>query len=230
MLVAAAAVPTPPLLVPEVAAGSAHRDQLLRDACDEAVAAIVKAGAELVVVVGATPTTTVWTGSWDWRGLGVAWPEQRPPTRLPLTLGIGAWLLDRQSAPGRRRYQGISPQLRSSDCAELGRAHAHAAERVALLVCGDGTARRDEKAPGHYDPGARRWDERTVAALAAGDTDALLRLGPVEAARLMASARAPWQVLAGAAAGFGPFRADVLYDDAPYGVQYTVATWLAAER
>ena len=39
---------------------------------------------------------------------------------------------------------------------------------------------------------------------------------------LMVAGRAPWQVLAGACPSA---RGEVLYDAAPYGVQYTVAYW-----
>jgi hypothetical protein len=41
---------------------------------------------------------------------------------------------------------------------------------------------------------------------------------------LWAAGRAPWQVLAGAA-GDSPVKAQVLYEGAPYGVGYVVATW-----
>jgi hypothetical protein len=41
---------------------------------------------------------------------------------------------------------------------------------------------------------------------------------------LKVSGRAPWQVLAGAAEGTDLGGA-LLYEDAPYGVGYVVATW-----
>jgi hypothetical protein len=63
-------------------------------------------------------------------------------------------------------------------------------------------------------------------AFASVDIDTLLRLDPVLSAELLVAGRAPWQVLAGAATG--SFEGEVLYDAAPYGVQYTVASWLPA--
>ena len=56
------------------------------------------------------------------------------------------------------------------------------------------------------------------------DTDALLGLDRAFADEVLVAGRAPWQVLASAAAGRG-FAGEVLYDAAPYGVQYTVAVW-----
>jgi hypothetical protein len=55
-----------------------------------------------------------------------------------------------------------------------------------------------------------------VAALTALDTGL--------ARELRASGRAPWQVLAGAAEG-ADLGGSLLYEDAPYGVGYIVATW-----
>ena len=95
--------------------------------------------------------------------------------------------------------------------------------RSALLVLGDGSACRDLKAPGYLDPRAEPFDATVTKALAAADPAVLLSLDPVLADELMVAGRAPWQVLAGAAAI--PMRGEVLYDAAPYGVQYTVASW-----
>ena len=46
---------------------------------------------------------------------------------------------------------------------------------------------------------------------------------------LLVAVRPAWQVLAGAAAGCG-IEAKIEYDDAPFGVQYTVATWRVTNR
>lgn len=79
-----------------------------------------------------------------------------------------------------------------------------------VLVVGNGSAKRTEKAPGHFDPRAEEFDaglRRTFAgidaALAAelwADTDCLGVLPPLD-------------------------EAEVTYDDAPFGVQYWVARW-----
>jgi aromatic ring-opening dioxygenase LigB subunit len=99
---------------------------------------------------------------------------------------------------------------------------------VALLVMGDGTARRGEKAPGYADPRAEAFDATVVRALAGGDPRTLADLDPTLAAELLVAGRAPWQVLAGAALAARPggaWRADLRYADAPYGVGYAVASW-----
>jgi hypothetical protein len=224
VLVAAAFVPTPPLLVPEIAAGSAHLDQPLRAACHEAVGRLLEQHPDVVFVVGCAAKTGETTGSWDWRGFGVELPVVAPLQALALGLAIGAWLLDQQPAPPPRRYVGVSSQLSPSDCVEVGRRCVSGQARAALLVCGDGTARLSEKAPGHFDPAAKAWDDGVARLLASGDAEELAGLDPATADRLLASGRAPWQVLAGAAAE-SAWRAELFYRAAPYGVAYMAGTW-----
>ncbi|MDQ1711764.1 MAG: hypothetical protein QOE45_1214 [Frankiaceae bacterium] len=199
MLAAAAVCPHPPLLVPEVAGGAAHETDDLRAACRAAVETL--RGYDLVVV-GAAPETRRYEA-----------PD------LPPALAIGAWL-----APGAT-YQGIAANASPQDAAALG---AQLAEHdVALLVMGDGSARRDEKAPGYVDPRAAPYDAAVVRALRDADPAALLALDPADDAALLVAGRAAWQVLAGAA-GTGTYRGEVTYDAAPYGVGYLVATWSRA--
>jgi hypothetical protein len=85
----------------------------------------------------------------------------------------------------------------------------------------------DEKAPGHFHPGAAEWESAVVEALASGDPDRLLRLSPSLSADVLASGRAPWQVLAGAASGTR-WEASLLHSSSPHGVAYHVATWLTS--
>ncbi len=160
------------------------------------------------------------------------------PADLPLSLTIGAWLLHRYGTGSGRSDgpavfgQGVGVDEPAGDCAALG-ARLAGTGQVGLLVLGDGSACRGEKAPGYLDPRAEPFDAAIAAALAEVDTGALLALDPVLAGELRAAGRAPWQVLAGAArrsagspALAGPVLAgSVLYDAAPYGVQYTVAVW-----
>jgi hypothetical protein len=134
-----------------------------------------------------------------------------------------------------------------ADCAELGR-RITVDRRVALLVIGDGAARHG------VDPRAEPFDAAVLEALVDVDTARLLALDPELAARLLATGRAPWQVLAGAAAGpagvagvaGGPARAaggtarvaaggtagraftrrgHVRYAAKPYSIGYFVASW-----
>ncbi|MBB5937523.1 class III extradiol dioxygenase subunit B-like domain-containing protein [Streptomyces zagrosensis] len=155
-------------------------------------------------------------------GPGVAQAARR---ELPLSLATGSWLLGRarwSAAPAEG--VGVAESLTTDRCTLLGRELAASAGRVALLVSGDGSARRTLKAPGYFDERAAGFDAEAARALGAADTDALTALPASLAHELLASGRAPWQVLAGAGNGAG-LRGELLYDEAPYGVGYFVATW-----
>lgn len=223
-LVEAVVVPSPPLLVPEIAGGSAPADAGLRAAVRSAVAELL-AGPGHVVVVGAAAATGPVDGSWDWRPFGVA---RRGPGNgpLPLALAMGAWLLD-DLDPGRGRdLFGVATSEAPESCARLG-AELVRDRDVRLLVVGDGTARRSEAAPGHLDLRAVDYDGQAEQALADADPGHLLGLSAALGRELLAAGRAPWQVLAGAAAG-QRFHGDVRWSGAPYGVAYVVARWTAA--
>lgn len=116
----------------------------------------------------------------------------------------------------------IATDASAEECAAL--AGRLATGPYALLVMGDGTACRGLKSPGYDDSRAQPYDESVARALATADVDALLALDPDLSAKLMVAGRAPWQVLAHAAAGRS-WRASLTYDDAPYGVAYFVASW-----
>ena len=77
---------------------------------------------------------------------------------------------------------------------------------------------------GYDDARAEDWDTDVSMAFSAADTDAILGLDETLARELMCAGRASWQVLAGAAAGY-QLKPELLYDAAPYGVGYFVATW-----
>jgi hypothetical protein len=214
-LVAAAVCPQPPLLVPELAAGAAPELGDLRRRCAAAVAALAAAHPDLLVVVGADigPHASSF-GPW---GVDVAVDVPEP---LPLSLLVGAWLTRGHT----RSFVAVAPDLDARQCVELGADLATAADTVALLVMGDGSARHSEKAPGYVDPRAAPYDAGIEQALSTGDVDALAALDPALAAELLVAGRAPWQVLAGAAGGAG-FSLDNAHFEAPYGVGYHVVTW-----
>ncbi len=205
-MVTAAFVPTPPLRVPEVAGGSAVRDDDLRRACRDAVATL--GDADRLVVVGSAPQSRRYEGRWDPRPFGVPGPDVHA---LPYALGIGQWLTRDLGLPVS--FLGLADDA----VPEVGDGP------YALLVCGDGSACRDEKAPGHLDPRAAGFDEQAEQALASGDPELLLALDPVLGDALMATGVRPWHVLAAAAER--PRTAEVTYARAPYGVGYLVGTW-----
>ncbi len=244
VLVAAAVCPHPPLLVPELATGKGGGLGELRQHCDRAVAGLLAAEPDAVIVLGGGSHrrfTAADHGSFARYGM----PDVRtslagPPALLPATVGasngriglplpvlVGSWLLDRAGATVRRSGQTVPAVTDPAGCAELGRRLAGTDERVALLVMGDGSARRGTSAPGYHDDRAEPFDTVVAAALGTADLDALAGLDPALADQLLVAGRAPWQVLAGAAAGRG-WRAELRYHDAPYGVGYFVANWWTA--
>ena len=95
-----------------------------------------------------------------------------------------------------------------------------------MLVVGDGSACRSDKAPGSLDPRAQEFDAEVVEALRLGDSARLARLDSDVATKLQVDGRAPWQVVA--AMTDAPMASQVVASDDPYGVLYVVAQWSAA--
>lgn len=234
VLVAAAVCPHPPLLIPAVAAGAAAELDRVRAAALAAVTVLQAADAGVLLVVGAAPAPLAYSSAdWgDFAPYGVRLPVRLGPGTcagqpiLPLALTVGAWLLRQTDYRGDRQGFGVPADWTGAEAAAAGAAADALDHRVALLVMGDGTARRSERAPGALDPRAAPYDDAVAAALAAADTAALLALEPALSAELMVAGRPSWQLLAGAAqtAG-GRWRGELLAHAAPYGVGYFVATW-----
>ncbi|MFF7592490.1 hypothetical protein ACFZCK_33945 [Kitasatospora purpeofusca] len=231
MLVAAAVCPCPPLLVPEVAVGASAELEPLRAACDEALGALLAAAPDLLVVVGTGPEAEVWTegGAGSFQRYGVPLVAALPGGRaegpeLSPALTVGAWLLGRAGATLPTHACAVPADAPADRMLGLGQGLAGLADRVGLLVMGDGSACRSLKAPGYLDERAEGYDAELARALGAADTAALAALDPGLAAELKAEGRAPWQVLAGAAEGAG-LTARLGYQDAPFGVGYLVASW-----
>lgn len=233
MIVAAAVCPHPPLLVPEVAVGAAGELDACRSACARALQAVAGRRADLLVLVGGGPTTTMHAsgavGSLQPFGVPVEAAlgradGSRIPT-LPLSLTVGAWLARGWEGP----VEGVEvdADAEPSECFRLGAEVAARAERVALLVLADGSARRGPTAPGYTDPRAQPFDASVEQALATGDPRTLATLDPDLATDLLVGGRAALQVLAGAAEPTS-WDGQVLYADDPYGVRYVVAVWTPA--
>jgi hypothetical protein len=215
--------PQPPLLLPAVSGAAGAELTALRAVATAAVAALRAADPAVVLVVGAGADGDPFGpgDAGDLRGLGVdaeigfAGPAVPGGRRVPLPLLVGAWLLDTAGFSGVRL--GVGPDA-------LAAALAGAAGPVGVLAMGDGSARRTEKAPGALDPAAAPFDAAVGAALAAGDPAALAGLDPAAGERLLAAGVPVWRAVGTALAGRA-FRAEVGYDDAPFGVGYLVATW-----
>jgi hypothetical protein len=235
VIVAAALCASPPLLHPALTGREAVLPEL-RAACAEAVGRLLRSGPETVVVVGAADVSGEWEpggrfdaaafapGAASESGAGAGYAGCRS---LPLSLGLGAMLLDQAGYGGPRRLVAVSADEVASACAALGAELAAGTGRTALLVMGDGSARRSLKAPGHLDPRAEPFDTQVELAVRDGRLGALLKLDEALARDLMVTGRPAWQVLAGAmtdgTGADGALETEVLYHDDPFGVAYLVA-------
>ncbi|MBA0051933.1 hypothetical protein E0L36_13820 [Streptomyces sp. AJS327] len=234
MLVAAAVCPCPPLLVPEIAGEAAPEMDGARAACYDAVGVLAAARPDRLVLVGPAgpaqrgPHPEGARGSF--RGFGVdrevILGKGDPALReLPPSLAVGAWLLERTDWNGCPvAGHGVGEPLTTEKCVAEGEELASAADRTALLVLGDGTNCRTLKAPGYFDERAATYDERAARALGTADVPALLTLDAELGYELGASGRSSWQVLAGAGRDAG-LEGRLLFEGAPYGVGYLVASW-----
>jgi hypothetical protein len=223
VLVAAAVLPHPPLLVTGVAGGAAPELDELRAAVRDAVARVSATKPQRTFVIGSDAgvramTLAPWAPGCAEAALAIDVPEPLP---LPLLVGAGL------TAGTVRSFVVVDPQLDAGECAAIGADLATAADRVGMVVMGDGSARHTTKAPGYVDDRAGPYDEAVHRALASADLDALLALDPALADALLVAGRPPWQVLAGAAGG-SRWQVGPVSFTAPYGVGYHVASWTRA--
>jgi hypothetical protein len=254
MITAAAICPCPPLLIRELT-GQAEVLPELRAACAAAVARLAAAAPDILVVVGPGNETARWPAARRLDvtayGPGTGAPGLLPG--LPLSLGVGARLLDEAGYAGPRAFHGVAALARPAECLRLGGEIAASAPRVGLLAMGDGSARRSLAAPGYLDERAAPFDATVERAVSDGDLAALAAVDPQLAVDLLAGGRPAWQVLAGAFAslpvpapaaaaawpadsgtadsgtadsGAGRAVTEILYSGAPLGVAYLVACLL----
>jgi hypothetical protein len=177
-----------------------------------------------------------------------------PPPRLaavtvPATLGpSAAAIIGHALAAAGHRAASADSGSPSAD--RGGQAHGSAdrarpAARIGLVVMGDLSACRTDRAPGGLRLEAAALDASISEAFRSAtphrllDLDLDLDLDPIQAATLLVSGRVPLQVLAGAFEQVDPtgeagpgrvldqtrpeLRGRVLYEGAPYGVGYLVA-------
>jgi hypothetical protein len=227
MLVAASVLPHPPLLIPEVSVSAPEWLADLRTVVAASVQALVDAAPDVVVAVGSASASGEWdqTAGATMRSYGVDVRAGGPEMALPLSLGIAARALDDAAWHGSRRYAALASAADAAENAAVGRRLADSADRVAMLVMGDGSAKRTSEAPGYLDERAEAFDAAVVAALGAGDATSLLGLSPALAADLWVDGLPAWQALAGAIDPATSVDAVVRYDAAPRGVGYFVVDW-----
>ena len=224
MISAVAFCPHPPLLVPQVAHGAAAELDGLRAACRIAIKRVANTASQLVVIGSGERAARYGPcvrGSLAGYGVAIEIPlgsDEPGPVELPLSLTIGAWLL-RDALGPQCGAVGYSISTRSPQPPVLD------GPPVALLVMGDGSARRSTTAPGYLDERAADFDAGIVAALESGRGDAL-QVDAWLADQLLAAGAPAWTAAGRLLCGRS-FDAELLYDEAPYGVGYFVAVWTA---
>lgn len=251
MLVSAALLPNPPVLVPEVAAGAAHELAGLRAACAQALDAVLAASPDVVIVIGdgnvraSCPAGSTGT----FAGFGVPLEVRLPGVsttsvaadgasdgdgdgELSLSLKVAAWLMEQCGPWPAARGEAIPRSMGADEASALGRGFSVEADRVAIVAMGDGSAAMSVKAPAHLVEGAAEWQRTVTKALGHADLAAIAAITAADADLFAAAGRQSWQVLAGAAQDVGrdagqggTWRAELLADEAPYGVGYVVAAW-----
>jgi hypothetical protein len=247
VLVAAAFLPHPPALVPELAAGVASELAGVREACVAALQRVLEANADLVIVVGDDRVRSTYAAgaAGSFEGFGVPVAVSLPGSDvagagadLPLSLAVAAWLMESAGPWPLVRGEGVPATTSSSDAGALGARWAHSAARVAMIAMGDGAATLTVKAPGYLVEGAAQWQKGVAQALADADVVALAAIEPRDAHTFRAAGRVAWQVVAGATgesaddqlaqSDGGQWVGEMLADEAPYGVASPVALWQRA--
>jgi hypothetical protein len=233
VILGAAFCPHPPALIPELAGNAAGELGDLRAACTDVIREVIDLGGPVVVLGSATTSSShspLSRGTLAGFGLPLqvhlGAPTCGGDLDLPLSLTVGAWLVREVAGPrsGARGFS-VGPDFGSTRAAvEL----LEIAERedVALLVMGDGSARRSPSAPGYLDERAAPFDRAVATALATADSTTLESLDADLGATLLAAGVPAWRAAARLMDG-GRFDARLSYDAAPYGVGYFVARWLA---
>ncbi|QMU19523.1 hypothetical protein [Gordonia rubripertincta] len=237
MLAAVVFVPSAPLLVPELAGPSAFDTEPVRSAVRDALADVASTGIDRWVAVGASdapvtgPVEESGSGSFARFGVDVrVGVSDRTGPRMSLSALIGAWLRQWASL-GPTSTWIVGRETPPAECAAIGADLAarlgESAERIGLLVVGDGSTALTPKAPG----GGRRdsavaLNDSIVAAIGAADIAALLDLEAAPCNTEGVGGRVAWQVAAAAVESCGSgVVAKTSYADAPFGVGYVVATW-----
>ncbi|GEE02575.1 hypothetical protein nbrc107696_30210 [Gordonia spumicola] len=226
MLAEVAIVPSAPLLVPELAGPDAVETDVVRAAVDAAGRSL-GASADRWIAIGADGRAR------RFAAYGVDVPVSVSRTGddvpLPLSMLIAAWLRGRTAPDATVDAHLVADDASPAEAAERGRRLAEIIdadpEPVGLLVVGDGATALSASAPGGGDrPSAHEVQAVIDTAFAAADAEALNALDPRVCDAEGVGGRAPWQVLAGLAAG-RTFTPTVRFVGAPFGVGYTVATW-----
>ncbi|MET0135349.1 MAG: hypothetical protein ABW215_17360 [Kibdelosporangium sp.] len=230
MIVRAAVVPHPPLLVPELVVAEVPEVLAVRRSCVAAARALARASRRWIAV--ATGSGEVGPGAaGTFGGYGVPvrvalaqGTDSHVDPELPLAALVAGWLREQAGALSVSVHL-VSAGATARECLAFGaRIATESTSPVGLLVLGDGSNRHGDRAPGRPDERAPGFDQAVHEALKNADAEALLALDADLAGQLGAEGRAAWQVLAGATAGqqWHTTMSELLV---PFGVAYHVAVW-----
>lgn len=226
MIIGAVFIPSPPLLLVDVDVEVLLDD--VRAAALELISEFLP-GVQQIIAIGSADET-VW---FDAGGIGTSrgfggtadYAIGTGTAPLPLSLTIAAFAL--QAAGADQPITALSVGSKTTS-AERGLIAHEVISRAAdlptmLLVVGDGSATRTEKAPGYIQPDALNFDSVVSAALAAADFQTLAELAQEQADRLWCQGLPAWQVAA--LAGQHMKQGELVLETAPFGVNYLVASW-----
>ena len=237
---AAALVPSPPVIVPELNGARSTETEPLRASAVVAARRLGSLATRWTVVgVGDTEQTLSADSVGTFRGFGVdvrvGLSERaggEPDPWMPLAALIAGWLREQVAhsieIEARILAADTSPVYCAGLGAELRRDFDASSEPHGLLVVADGAATLTAKAPGSYDERSLEFQDDLTAALRNGDCAALEQLDPVVCLELGVAGRAAYQVLAGVFDNGTDGRPEctTLYADAPFGVGYHVGFWM----
>lgn len=234
MLVAAAICPCLPSLRFAADGGVPAPPEAAARACAEAVATVLAEDPEIVAVVG-PGTQSLLHEEYTLRAsrdqglpadiqLARGRAAETPTSRLPMPLGVGAWLLERAGWTGRVCAYELDGDRSWPINGEDGVHLAGWADRVGLLVMGNGPTRAGTDGARRPDPRVEEIDAGIATALANGDVDGFFPTIEVGLAReLGISGRSPWQLLDGADWNLTTHR--LLYAETVDSVSCFVAAW-----
>ncbi|BCI52825.1 hypothetical protein NIIDNTM18_21030 [Mycolicibacterium litorale] len=228
MLAAIALVPSPPVLVPELAGGAADELTDLRTAVGRCVAGLPDRWVAIGVAASDEVLTPPLMGTYAGYGVDVRvalsaeTPSPQAPGDVPLCALATGWIRGRFAPHAAAEVRVFSTGHDADTAVRHGRALRtvidDADHDIGLLVVADGCHTLTPSAPGGYDPDAVPVQVALDDALAAGDAAALARLpGSVVG-------RVAYQVLAGLTEP-APSAAEEFYRGAPYGVGYFAGRW-----
>lgn len=225
--------PHPPLLLRELG-GLADPVADLRASCRAAVGELVAGTPDVAVVVGPAETARSWDAALppDVRRFGTTGDRTPPGSSLPLSLGVGRRLLDDAGWAGSTKLVSVAHDAAAGELDTLVGQLCDLAGRsgsVGLLLLGDGSTRRGDKAPGFLDPRAFPFDDAVAQALADGDARALHDLDAGLARDLMVGGDPVFRLLGALGLVAGVEAAGLDYRDDPYGVSYFVARWVLGD-